>query len=135
MAFLSGPSSQAETVMEGNQSPTSSVGGWIAGGGNGRGKDQEAGGSLASLRATPGDMFGCGSWGLGGGANGSWWVEARDAVQHPASASRHHRELSAVLGFKGELKEWVRPEGKEMGEARWPGSDHGGSGGSFCWMS
>lgn len=41
-------------------------------------------------------------------------------------ASRHHRELSAVLGFEGKLKEWVRPEGKEVGEARWPGSDHGG---------
>lgn len=50
-------------------------------------------------------------------------------------ASRLHRELSAVLRFEGELKEWVRPEGKEMGEARWPGSDHGGSGGSFCWVS
>lgn len=117
MAFLSGPSSQAETVMERNQSPTSSVGGWISGGGNGRGKDQEAGGSLASLRATPGDMFGCGSWGLGGGANGSWWVEARDAVQHPALRQSPPQGTVSSAGLRGQV------EG--VGEARRKGGGRG----------
>lgn len=117
MAFLSGPSSQAETVMERNQSPTSSVGGWIAGGGNGRRKDQEAGGSLASLRATPGDMFGCGSWGLGGGANGSWWVEARDAVQHPALRQSPPQGTVSSAALRG------RVEG--VGEARRKGDGRG----------
>lgn len=40
--------------------------------------------------ATYGDSFGCDN--LGGGATGIWWVEARDATQHPTM----HRTVSTT---------------------------------------